>query len=288
MKYEAHIQNQDKWLPRPGYSRRCLAALIAIDKLITYDWVHENTNFVTPTVYERDKHPLELVMNHINDPTKPNGFVVKPIRAGGGRGLRVLKRWPGGYVQDLMDGLWLPETIVEIMRKESFERKIKTTEWFCEELILPHPEHRDNFLELFRTILVLRYWFHAGRFLGGVFMAPTRKSEGYVLFAHGPDWGYFDFEGIIRPFDQPGFKPNDAKINGRDFSGYKIPGAMGDGLLEALTAVAKAWKPEGTLRIDGTVNQDGVWVLGEIEHIQRAPTTNGRPKGMRNMKGLGC
>ena len=288
MMYEAHIQNQDKWLPRPGYDRRCLAALIAISKLKTYDWVHENTNFTMPVVYEADKHPLELIQHHLNNPELPDGFVVKPDRAGGGRGLRVLSRGPAGHVQDLMGRLWLPEIIVEEMRKESFERKIKTKEWFCEELIEPHPEHARDFLTMPRTILVLRYWFHAGRFLGGVWMAPTRKSEGFVLFAHGPNWGYFDREGIIRSLEQPGFKPNNAVVDGRDFAGYKIAGALDDGLLEALTKVAKVWKPEGTLRIDGTVNQHGVWVLGEIEHIQRAPTTNGRPKGMRNLKGLGC
>lgn len=288
MNYVADIQNQDKWLPRPGFDRRSLAALLAISKLKTYAWVHENTNFKTPIVYSRDKHPLELVQEHLANTELPDGFVVKPDRAGGGRGLRVLTRGPAGHVQDLMGRLWLPEIIVEEMRKESFERKIKTKEWFCEELILPHPDHARDFLTMPRTILVLRYWFYAGRFMGGVFMAPTRKSEGFVLFAHGPNWGYFDHEGTIRAFSQPGFKPNNAVIEGKDFDGYKIPGAMGNGLLEALTKVALAWKPEGILRIDGTVDHTGTWVLGEIEHIQRAPTTNGRPKGMRNMKGLGC
>lgn len=278
----------ERW--KAGCSRdRCLASTTSLNKLKTYEWMRECTNLRTPTTYYGDDPvlswgPYSLLSKH--ETHSAHELVIKPIMGSCGAGVRALAfdfdtlRW-----QDTLGRFWTTTELSKVLQDEYAQRKLKGG-WFTEELVKPHASQR-GLLELPRTVLVLRYWFHAGTFLGGVWMAPHRKSDGQVTFLKGVRWGWFNYNGIMTPvYDQNHILSNDCKVNGEDFTGFEIEGA-GGAIVDALEKVAVIWKPAGTLRIDGFVNQDREWVFGEIETNQRAPTNSGCPRHMKNLKGLG-
>lgn len=282
MSYALHA-NAPQFMHHGVGRGKCLAARVSLNKLTTYEWIKSCTTLHTPDVYHIGVTPGELLREHWAKPVPPH-FVIKPVAGSRGDGVRVLTRGSGEREcwQDTLGNTWSQQSLVGELLVEA---GLRGTRWFTEQLILPH-ESQKPFLDLPLTTMVLRYWFYDGRFVGGVWMAPHRGSEGKVIFDKGVRWGWFNYEGVMTPIcGQEHIYSNDCIINGRDYTGYKIVGA-GGAIVPVLANIAAIWKPGGTLRIDGFVNPQEEWVFGEIETVQRAPTTSGNARHMKRLRGL--